>query len=91
MFCIFISFIFSKYPAWKILKLCLYKCMFVLFFNQVLKYQLNFKLFRVIYLFAYFGKLWIFSSLFVILYLFELTFLFSIYSFYCYYMLLEQF
>jgi hypothetical protein len=43
MFCIFISFCFSKYSAWRILKLCLYKGTFVLFWNQVLNYQLNFK------------------------------------------------
>jgi hypothetical protein len=57
MFCIFISFFFSKYSAWKILKLCLYKGMYVLFWNQVLKYQLNFKYFKVISMFAYFGQL----------------------------------
>jgi hypothetical protein len=66
MFCIFISFFFSKYSAWKILKFCLYKGMSVLFLNQILKYQLNFKFFRVIFMFAYWGQLEVFSSLFVI-------------------------
>jgi hypothetical protein len=61
MFCIFISLFFSKFYAWKIFKLCLYKDMSVLFWNQVLKYQLNFKSFRVISLFAYLGQLGVFA------------------------------
>jgi len=75
MFCIFIYFFFSKYSAWKILKLCLYKGRSVLFWNQVLKYQLNLKFFRVIFLFAYLGQLEYFSSLFVILSLPKFPFL----------------
>jgi hypothetical protein len=103
MFCIFISFFFSKYYAWKILKLCLYKGMFVLFWNQVLKYQLlikkkkkvlkyqlNFKSFRIISLFTYLGQLRVFSSLFVIFSLSEFSFLSSIHSFCCNHAVSEQ-
>lgn len=64
-FCIFISFSFSKYYAWKVFKLCLYKGRSVLFWNQVLNYQLNFKTIRVISLFAYLGQLWVTTSLFL--------------------------
>jgi hypothetical protein len=78
MFCIFISFFFSKNSAWRILKLCLYKGTHVLFWNQVLKYQLNLKSFRVISLFAYSGQLGVISSLFLIFSLLEFSFLYSI-------------
>jgi hypothetical protein len=78
------------YSAWKILKLCLYKGMLVLFWNKVLKYQLNLKTFRIISLFAFLGQLGAFSSLFVIFSLPEFPFLFSIHSFCCYHMLSEQ-
>jgi hypothetical protein len=61
--------------------------MSVLFWNQVLKYQLNFKSFRVIFLFAYLGQLWVFSSLFVIFSLSKFHFLSSIYNFCCYHTL----
>jgi len=36
-------FIFFKYSDWKVLKLCIYKSRYVLFWNEVLKFQLNFK------------------------------------------------
>jgi hypothetical protein len=57
MFCIFIDLFFLKYSAWRILKLCLYKGMYVLFCNQVLKCQLNFKYFRVIFFVCLFGEI----------------------------------
>jgi hypothetical protein len=89
-FCVFSYFFFSKYSAWKVLKLCLYKDRSVLFWNQVLKYQLNFKSFKVISLFAYLGQLGVITSLFGIFSLLEFPFLSSIHSFCCYHMLSEQ-
>jgi hypothetical protein len=85
-----ISFFFSKYSAWKVLKLYQYKGRLVLFCYQVLKYQLNFKSFRVIPLFAYLGQLGVISSLFVIFSLSEFPFLSSTHSLCCYHTLLEQ-
>jgi hypothetical protein len=87
---IFCIFFFSKYSAWKILKRCLYKGMSVLFWNQVLKYQLIFKSFEVIFLFAYLRQLGSFSFLFVIFSLLEFNFHSSIFSFCYYHMLSEQ-
>jgi hypothetical protein len=55
--------------------------MSVLFWKKVLKYQLNFKSFRVFSLFAYLGQLAVFSSLFVIFSLPEFPFLSSIHNF----------
>jgi hypothetical protein len=64
--------------------------MYGLFSNQVLKYQLNFKSFKVIYLFAYLGQLSVISSLFIILSLPKFPFLSSIHIFYYYHTLAEQ-
>jgi hypothetical protein len=65
----------------------IYKDKSVLFWNEVLKYQLNISLSKFIYLFAYLGQLWYFSVLFVIFSLFEFLFQSSILSFRCYHTL----
>jgi hypothetical protein len=70
-------FIFFKYSDWKVLKLCIYKSRYVLFWNEVLKFQLNFKSFRVISQFAYLEQLRFF---FPICYFFSFWIPFSIFD-----------
>jgi hypothetical protein len=57
--------------------------MSLLFWNQVLKYQLNLNLSELFLLFVYLRKLWYFSFLFVIIFsLPEFSFQYLILSFY---------
>jgi len=85
LFCIFVYFFFSKYSAWKVLKLCLYKGRSVSW-DEVLKYQLIFKSIKVISLFAYLGQLGVFYFLFINFSLHEFHFLSSIHSLHLYHL-----